>query len=128
VHYDDLQIEHIMPQSWETHWPITDHQGAVVPKDENNPTWVFLSANRRRIVDRIGNLTLVTSTFNRDVSNLGWNIKKSEFEKQKSLVINYAVAKSEVWDEARIADRAHVLAAAAVRLWPSAESLLLVDG
>ncbi len=128
VHYDNLQVEHIMPQSWETHWPITDHDGSVVPKDENDPTWVLLSADRRRIVDRIGNLTLVTSTFNRDVSNLGWNVKKSEFEKQKSLVINYAVAKSEIWDEATIAGRAHLLAAAAIQLWPSAKSLLAGDG
>ncbi|SNS38650.1 Protein of unknown function [Geodermatophilus pulveris] len=124
VTYDDLQIEHIMPQSWETHWPIADALGTIVPKDEVDLKWQTLSAERRRTVDRIGNLTLVTATFNRDVSNLGWAVKKPEFEKQKSLVINYEVARSDAWNEGKIADRARVLAAAAIRLWPAATKLL----
>ncbi|MCZ2813160.1 DUF262 domain-containing HNH endonuclease family protein [Modestobacter sp. VKM Ac-2979] len=124
VSYDDLQIEHIMPQSWGAHWPIVDSLGAIVPKDELDPQWQAVSAERRRTVDRIGNLTLVTGTFNRDLSNLAWGVKKSEFEKQKSLVINYGVAQSDAWNEGKIADRARVLAAAAIQLWPAATKML----
>lgn len=125
VHYDDLQIEHIMPQSWEAHWPIVTGDGTVVVKDPADPLWVTRSGERRRTVDRIGNLTLVTGTFNRDVSNLGWTTKKAEFEKQKSLVINYDVAAaSDAWDEARISQRASTLAAAANRLWQPPAALL----
>jgi hypothetical protein len=83
------------------------------------------SEERKRLVNRVGNLTLVTSTFNQDVSNLGWTIKKPEFEKQKSLVINYGVASSPTWDDAAIDDRARKLAAAACRLWPAPHTLLL---
>jgi uncharacterized protein with ParB-like and HNH nuclease domain len=124
IHYDDLQIEHVMPQSWEKHWPLSDGEGGVVAKNETDPAWLALSTERRRAIDRIGNLTLVTGTFNREVSNLGWAVKRPEFEKQKSLVINYDVAKRVAWDEDAIKSRALSLAAAANRLWPSPESLV----
>ena len=124
VVYEDLQIEHVMPQSWEEHWPLFDADGKVIVKDESNPNWISLNAERRRAVDRIGNLTLVTANFNRAVSNLGWQIKKPEFDKQRSLVINYGVAQSADWSEATIGERAKQLAAAAARLWPAAETLL----
>ena len=78
---------------------------------------------RDRAVDRIGNLTLVTSSFNGSVSHLGWAFKKQEFEKQKSLVINYGLAQSESWDEDSISERADAFATVAIAIWPSAEEL-----
>lgn len=127
IHYESLQIEHVMPQSWEEHWPLLDAVGNKVAKDDSNPIWLTLSAERRRSVDRIGNLTLVTGNFNGSVSNLGWAIKRPEFEKQKSLVINYEVAHTEAWSESTISERARTLAAAAVRLWPGPSALLSPD-
>lgn len=124
INYNDLQIEHIMPQSWEQHWSLSDAEGNHVAKNEADPGWINLSTERRRAVDRIGNLTLVTGSFNGSVSNLGWLVKRPEFEKQKSLVINYAVAQEEDWSERSIEERAKILAAGAVRLWPAPESLL----
>jgi hypothetical protein len=123
IEYDNLQIEHVMPQGWEKHWPIVDKDGQALANDSNDPEWLSRSSERSRTVDRIGNLTLVTGTFNRSVSNLGWVMKKPEFEKQKSLVINYEVAKSDVWDEIRIAARAKMLADVAMKLWPSPSDL-----
>lgn len=67
---------------------------------------------------------MVTGSFNGSVSNLGWLVKRPEFEKQKSLVVNYAVAREEDWSEHSIEQRAKILAAGAVRLWPAPESLL----
>lgn len=127
IHYGNLQTEHIMPQSWEEHWPLFDGVGGTVSKDDTDPVWLSLSAERRHTVDRIGNLTLVTGNFNGSVSNLGWAAKKPEFETQKSLVINYAVAKTENWSEATIRERAKLLASAATRLWPAPDSLLSTD-
>lgn len=123
IAYDNLQIEHVMPQGWRAHWPVADQTGAQVTEDPADPQWLSLAADRDRVVDRIGNLTLVTSSFNGSVSNLGWNVKKPEFEKQKSLVINYEVAHSDTWDEAHIAARAEALATIAVAIWPSAADL-----
>ncbi|MGH1491345.1 MAG: DUF262 domain-containing protein [Acidimicrobiales bacterium] len=123
IEYDDLQIEHVMPQKWEKHWPIADEDGTVVEADPADSKWLSLSDERDRVVDRIGNLTLVTSSFNRSVSNSGWKDKKPEFEKQKSLVVNYDIAQREIWDEASIAERAENLATVAMLIWPSATEL-----
>lgn len=124
VNYDNLQIEHVMPRAWQKHWPLVGSGGMTVLPDESDPNWVSRSAERRGVVDRLGNLTLVTGKFNRGVSNLGWADKRPEFEQQKSLVINFAVARSDDWNEARIAERATLLASAVARLWPSPEALL----
>lgn len=123
IEYDNLQIEHVMPQKWEKHWPVTDEDGSDISENPADPRWLSLSAERNRVVDRIGNLTLVTSSFNGSVSHLGWSVKKPEFEKQKSLVINYDIAQSETWDEATLAERADALATVAVTIWPFAADL-----
>ena len=123
IEYGNLQIEHVMPQKWKKHWPVTDEDGTAVAEDPADSQWLSLSAERDRAVDRIGNLTLVTASFNGSVSHLGWSVKKPEFEKQKSLVINYDIAQSETWDEANIAERAEALATVAVTIWPPAADL-----
>ena len=116
INYDDLQIEHVMPQSWTEHWPLPDDDD---PAGEPSTQ----AAERSRAIDRIGNLTLVTPTFNRGVSNLAWSVKRKEFKNQRSLVLNYEIEQSETWDEASILERAKELSAAACRVWPSAASL-----
>ncbi len=123
VIYDDLQIEHVMPQRWKAHWPIFDAAGTEVMADEGDPHWTSRRDERARVVDRLGNLTLVTGSFNREVSNLGWAVKNAEFQKQKSLVINYSVAQSDTWDETRVAERGHELGEVAIRLWPAPGAL-----
>lgn len=114
IDYEDLQIEHVMPQSWQEHWPIGEEAGDPTQRE----------AERTRVVDRLGNLTLVTGTFNRSVSNLAWAVKRPEFENQRSLAINYEIASSADWDESSINTRGRTLAATACRVWPSAEALL----
>lgn len=123
IEYDNLQIEHVMPQRWQDHWPLIHEDGSAVEEDTSDPQWLSLSDVRDRAVDRIGNLTLVTSSFNGSVSHLGWIFKKQEFEKQKSLVINYGLAHNESWDEESISERADALATVAIAIWPSAEEL-----
>jgi len=118
IDYKNLQIEHVMPQKWKTHWPVTVKGGSIVTEDPDDPQWQSLFAKRNRAVDRIGNLTLVSQSFNGTVSNLSWVVKMAAFQKQKSLVINYHIAQSESWDEARIEQRAEFLAEIAVAIWP----------
>jgi Protein of unknown function (DUF1524) len=50
--YERLQIEHVMPQSWSQHWPIDIEDAAERELAEQR---------RRAVVDRIGNLTLITA-------------------------------------------------------------------
>jgi len=123
IDYGPLQIEHVMPGAWTKHWPLLDDEGNVIEQDDTNPLWVSRSAERDRVVNRLGNLTLVTGEFNREVSNLGWDVKRPEFEYQKSLVINYSIVDEVTWDEAAIAMRAQALAHAACIVWPSPTAL-----
>jgi hypothetical protein len=117
VFYDDLEIEHIMPRGWEPHWP-------VAPATATNGGSPSQAAMRDLAVDRIGNLTLVTSSFNKELSNSAWAQKRPEFGRQHSLLINAEVSNSEQWDEASIEARARDLARHAICIWPSASALL----
>lgn len=123
IQYASLEIEHVMPQSWEDHWPIVYDDGTPMMPDPQYPLWAHASAERHRAVNRLGNLTLVTSSFNREVSNRAWAVKRGEFEKQKSLVINFDVARSVDWNESSISERGRFLAAGVIRLWPSPQTL-----
>jgi hypothetical protein len=105
ITYDNLQIEHIMPQQWRQQWPLG--------------TEASLEAERLRdvVLHTAGNLTLVTPSFNASVSNGPWSAKRPEFTKQAKLEINRSLGESEEWDEQRIAERAAQMAAIATDIW-----------
>lgn len=124
--FDELQIEHVMPRAWSEHWPVT--ADGATPLADDDMRFEHFSSERNRAVNRIGNLTLVTPSFNRDVSNLGWSVKNAEFKKQRGLMVNFDVADAESWNEEHIDKRAALLAAAAIRIWPAPEGLWSVPG
>lgn len=110
--YSRLQIEHLMPQRWEKHWPLPAHVNEDPARQE------LATAERVAAVDRIGNLTLVTSAFNQGVSNLGWDRKRPELAAQSALQLNLPIAATEHWDEAAIAARGAKLADIVCQIWP----------
>lgn len=115
--YETLQIEHLMPRAWPEHWPLSDD--AVLGEADR----ALATAERHAVVHRIGNLTLVTSTFNQAVSNGAWAVKRPELAAQSALQLNGPVASQDTWEEATIAARAAELAAVACRVWPHAAAL-----
>ena len=86
--------------------------------------WDAVKNERDRVVHRIGNLTLVTGSFNKSVSNSGWGTKRAEFANQRTLLINDEVARADQWGEEQIASRASSLARIASEIWPSKSALL----
>lgn len=107
--YEQLQIEHILPSSWQSHWPLS----------VEDPAHRELATQQRNsAAHRIGNLTLVTSRFNQGVSNFGWSVKQPEFAEQSRLQLNRQFASSDVWDEDAILARSQHLAEVACRVWP----------
>ena len=56
--FSELEIEHIMPQQWERHWPLPSGRSARI--------------DRERRLHGIGNLTLVTGKLNPSLSNAAW--------------------------------------------------------
>ena len=116
--YTKLQIEHLMPRRWVQHWPLP----AEVLDDPVQRE--LATTERTAVVDRLGNLTLVTSAFNQGVSNLGWEHKRPELAAQSALQLNLPIAAVDRWDEATITARGQALAAIACRVWPHGTSQL----
>jgi hypothetical protein len=112
--YDRLQIEHILPQAWSTHWRIT----------ADDPAAQELAEQRRRAnLGRIGNLTLVTAPLNLDVSNGPWEKKRKGLRDHSQLVLNAQVVEHDEWGEETIESRARDLAKVACRVWPGAAAI-----
>ena len=121
---DDLTVEHIMPSAWRAHWPM---MGSLVPSDwdfsqaqyskieDNSPSGRIVMRNRLK--DTIGNLTLVTQSFNSRVSNELFDIKRKEFEDQSVLMMTRDFAKKPMWDENEIEARGRGMALAACEIW-----------
>lgn len=115
--FDRLEIEHIMPQKWEEHWPL-DPQKA---REDRN--WK---------VQGIGNLTLVSAALNKGMSHGPWTAPDGKPSKQKGLrdhtklELNARLLRDypEQWDEGCMAARAASLFAAAAAIWPSSTAML----
>ncbi|MEX2650006.1 MAG: DUF262 domain-containing protein [Alphaproteobacteria bacterium] len=108
-----LTVEHIMPQAWETHWPLS---GLDVPAVEANA--------RRKLIHTIGNLTLLNDKLNPLVSNGPWtssdggNAKRNGIKENSVLFLNKAICEREVWDDKTIRARSEELLALAKGIWP----------
>ena len=120
----DLQIEHVMPQKWRTHWSdgIVDDPSA--------------SSNRDRLVQTIGNLTLLTGHLNASLSNRPWldsdaamaapsgpqagKGKRSLIDKYSLLVLNKEIVQEheQAWTEEDILARGEAIAKDIAAIWP----------
>ncbi|WP_020112226.1 DUF262 domain-containing protein [Rhodococcus sp. 114MFTsu3.1] len=107
--YDDLQIEHIMPVNWRVNWAVTAVDEAERMRAEQE---------RAQHIHRLGNLTLITGSFNASQSDSAWEVKRPALSTQSKLQINADVATVENWDEAAITARARVLAEVVGVVWP----------
>lgn len=121
---DELTVEHILPVTWQTHWrmkngsiPTTEElqraQFSFVEDDTNSGKIV----RRNRLKHSLGNLTLVTQSFNSGVSNYGFEIKRKEFEEQSILMLTKDFVKSDKWDEESIEVRGRLLSKLALQVW-----------
>ncbi len=116
----DLQVEHIMPQAWRNHWggDLGDEPSAAAKRD--------------RMVQTLGNLTLVTAKLNPSLTNLPWHDadaaqikpgaegKRTQLDQHSLLLLNRELVKQhpDQWTEGDIARRGQALAAAVVAIWP----------
>lgn len=110
--WSQLQIEHIMPQSWETYWPLPDDVTAE---------------ERRANLQGIGNLTLVSSKLNPSLSNGPWQDLEAEKPGKRSglhahtiLMINRKLLDDheDSWSDTSIRSRAEQMFVDAKDIWP----------
>ena len=110
-----LTIEHVMPQTWTTHWPLPeDVQGDPARTQEAR-------VRRHQLVGTLGNLTLITSSLNPSLSNAAWKAKRPELLKFSKLNLTryfYDDARAETWDEMAILERGASLGKAMIAIWP----------
>lgn len=110
VQYEKCQVEHILPQGWEEHWPVGNGL------DENAK--LLRKQKRAAHVHRIGNLTLVAPSLNKEMSNSAWPTKKKALWKHSHLALNKLLLKHEDWNEDRIVERSQWLAEHTCLAWP----------
>ncbi|MFN3717362.1 MAG: DUF262 domain-containing protein [Rhizobium rhizophilum] len=125
---EGLSVEHVMPSAWRTNWPMMDN---LVPSDWDFSQALYSSredesplgriVRRNRLKDTIGNLTLVTPSFNSHVSNEAFDIKRKEFEEQSVLMMTRDFVKKSTWCETEIEERGKAIALQACEIWPSQE-------
>lgn len=118
-------IEHVLPQGWGQYWPLP----AGDPQ--------LLTFERDRVVQRLGNLTLVNNKLNPSLSNRPWTDaaaqaagydfgKRSLLQQHGTLHLNTRIVTGwpEYWDEDCIAARGEKLADLVLSVWPSADAFV----
>ena len=87
-----LSVEHIMPQNWSDHWPLSSGEKGLTSDelreaDSDDPRTVA-TRHRDNALQTMGNLTILTQALNSSVSNSAWMTKKPELLKSSLLPIN----------------------------------------
>ena len=120
---EGLQIEHVMPQKWSTHWPL---KGKVIP--QNVVDYPVLATNdlkelsddirsRNATLQTLGNLTLLNPYLNPAASNGSFELKRVEYKNSVLQLNRYFDSKTE-WDEQSIGVRAMALGKLLCIIWP----------
>ncbi|WP_043694388.1 DUF262 domain-containing protein [Luteibacter sp. 9133] len=113
----NLTIEHVMPRSWTTHWPLEDlSMDAAAAQDAR--------LRRSQLLHSFGNLTLITDALNPSLSNGAWETKRPELLKFSRLNLTryfFDDVHAKVWNEAAISRRGAILAEVMRGIWPDVE-------
>ncbi len=114
-----LTIEHVMPQTWLTHWPLPD-EAKVDPMTEQKAM-----VRRSVMLNTLGNLTLITGKFNSSLQNAAWANKRPELLKYSKMNLTryFHGKEADDWDETAIRARTESLFAQLLRIWPDASKV-----
>lgn len=103
-----FSIEHLLPQTWGTNWPLT----------------VGLSEEERELsLHKFGNLTLVTGKLNSALSNGPWPDKLHALLKHDVLIMNTELQSlsESGWNEENISARTEQLLTHFLSIWPTSQ-------
>lgn len=123
-----LDVDHIMPRSWVSHWPLSDGTSATGAETATvellSRSGMPLNDRQKQISDRqagiatLGNLSLLNLSVNREAQNFVFVKKRDLLIANTNLRLNIPLISLPTWDEAAIAKRGEQLADAAVKIWP----------
>lgn len=108
-----LWVEHVMPQSWEEHWPLDGATGDDLTS-ETPGYWA-----REESLQTLGNLTITTDRLNISMGKLPFEEKKSKLVDHSNLTLNKRICEATEWSEKEIGERSADLAERAIRMWPA---------
>jgi uncharacterized protein with ParB-like and HNH nuclease domain len=100
IDFDKVSIEHIMPQSWQAHYPF--------PSSARRENEQVRNATRDNLINTFGNLTLLTQPLNNSVSNGPFKMKRRAIAEQSVLRLNVFFQRprdNEEWMEVDIVER-----------------------
>ena len=111
----ELTVEHIMPQSWKEHWPVPgfDH----VPDGVINADQFAREIKRDQMINKLGNLTLLTHKLNSTISNGRFSVKLPAVRAYATLALNRELNAFDHWDEETILKRGESLFDVARIIW-----------
>lgn len=110
-----LTVEHIMPQRWREHWPLPGFEH--VGEGEFNVDQMMAESQRDTHINKLGNLTLITSPLNSTMSNGPFSAKLPALRAHASLALNRELNAYDHWDEDCIAKRGSALFEIARKIW-----------
>lgn len=113
-----LTIEHVMPQTWFTHWPLPD-EAKVDPLTEQKA-----AVRRSVMLNTLGNLTLITGKFNSSLQNASWAKKRPELltYSKMNLTRYFHGPQADEWHEDAIRARTEHLYAQLLKIWPAVKT------
>ena len=112
----NLTIEHIMPQHWEKHYPLSD----AMASDDETPR-----QHRERLIHTVGNLTLSQAGLGAKMGDGPWS-EKSELLEQFGMLLLTKDALDHVsdgWTDEDIESRSRRLADIALEIWPPPDKI-----
>ena len=118
-----LTVEHLLPQSWIDHWPLSDGSRGLTDEElisasGDNPR-VTATRARKQALHTIGNLTILPPGANSWVSNAPWEEKGPKILSKALLPINASLLHNvRTWDECTIKQRGMALFGKALAIWP----------
>ncbi len=111
-----LSIEHLMPREWGPKWPLPEVMFGNFWETAKQQD--VAEERREERINRLGNLTLVTSPLNSSLSNGPWESKRAALNDHSRLMLNGRLAERERWDEEAIDARGTWLAGQLIEVWP----------
>jgi hypothetical protein len=110
-----LTVEHIMPQKWREHWPVPgfDH----LTDGEIDIDQLADQVARDGVINKLGNLTLITSPLNSSMQNGPYSAKLPALRAHASLALNRELNGYDHWDEDCIGKRGTELFDIARKIW-----------
>lgn len=125
-----LTIEHVMPQKWEQKkLPLNEQNWPLSP----TPQYHAEARKRDKLLQSIGNLTLLKNTLNNVIGNESFSVKKEAYKEHSKLSLTHDIIwmppnnqgksiERSTWNARAIRKRETKLTNLFYKIWPSAES------